>query len=71
MKVFPRALLAVLTFVSVASFAAAQTIPTGTFKHIIIVIQENRTPDNLFGYWATGQPQGANCPPSAQPIHWR
>jgi|SRR5579872_710986 len=54
MKVFPRALLAVLTFVSVASVAAAQTIPTGTFKHIIIVIQENRTPDNLFGYWATG-----------------
>jgi phospholipase C len=32
-----------------ATFAYAQTIPAGTFKHIIIVVQENRTPDNLFG----------------------
>jgi phospholipase C len=32
-----------------ADTAVAQTIPQGTFKHIIIVVQENRTPDNLFG----------------------
>jgi hypothetical protein len=32
-----------------ATFAHAQTIPAGTFKHIIIVVQENRTPDNIFG----------------------
>jgi phospholipase C len=32
-----------------ATFALAQTIPAGTFKHIIIIVQENRTPDNLFG----------------------
>jgi phospholipase C len=32
-----------------AALAPAQTIPPGTFSHIIIVIQENRTPDNLFG----------------------
>jgi phosphoesterase family protein len=32
-----------------AAFAYTQTIQAGTFKHIIIVIQENRTPDNLFG----------------------
>ena len=51
MKVFSRALLAVLSTACLATFAAAQTIPVGTFKHIIIVIQENRTPDNLFGYW--------------------
>ena len=31
------------------TFAYSQTIPAGTFKHIIIVVQENRTPDNLFG----------------------
>jgi phospholipase C len=29
--------------------AMPQSIPQGTFKHIIIVVQENRTPDNLFG----------------------
>jgi len=56
MKVFSRALLAVLTVVSVASFATAQIQP-GTFKHIIIVIQENRTPDNLFG----AAPQKGSC----------
>ena len=48
MKMFLRALLAVLALVNVASFAATQIQP-GAFKHIIIVIQENRTPDNLFG----------------------
>lgn len=48
MKLFARIVLALfLTFL--ATFAAAQTIPQGTFKHIIIVVQENRTPDNLFG----------------------
>jgi phospholipase C len=30
-----------------AMFASAQTLPH--FQHIIIVIQENRTPDDLFG----------------------
>ena len=40
-----------------AGFAAAQ-IPQGTFKHIIIVVQENRTPDNLFG---SSPPSGARC----------
>jgi phospholipase C len=39
-----------LLFVSVslgATYAAAQTLPH--FSHIIIVVQENRTPDDLFG----------------------
>jgi phospholipase C len=31
-----------------ATLAVAQIQPY-TFKHIIIVVQENRTPDNLFG----------------------
>ena len=48
--------MAVLAVVSVACIAAAQ-IPPKTFKHIIIVIQENRTPDNLFG----GAPQKGSC----------
>jgi phospholipase C len=38
-------LLALLT----ATFAYAQTTPNTPFQHVIIVIQENRTPDNLFG----------------------
>lgn len=32
-----------------ATLAYTQTIPAGAFKHIIIVVMENRTPDNLFG----------------------
>ena len=27
--------------------AQAQTLPT--FRHIVVILQENRTPDNLFG----------------------
>jgi len=38
-----------------ASFAAAQA--NGPFKHIIIIVQENRTPDNLFGV----MPAKTNC----------
>jgi phospholipase C len=37
----------VLLAVFAATLASAQTLPT--FKHIVIIVQENRTPDNLFG----------------------
>jgi Phosphoesterase family len=40
------------------AFTGDQTIPPGAFKHIIIVIQENRTPDNLFG---AGAPRLPGC----------
>jgi hypothetical protein len=44
-----------LLFVSLgAMFAAAQTLPT--FQHIIVIVQENRTPDNLFGGNTTFEP---------------
>jgi phospholipase C len=46
MKVTARIL--VLLAVFVATFAFAQFTNT-KFQHVIIVIQENRTPDNLFG----------------------
>lgn len=62
MKVFPRALLAVLSAACLATVATAQTIPAETFKHIIIVVQENRTPDNLFGARATGGPCSLTSP---------
>src|SRR5215831_814462 len=60
-----------LALVTTATTAAqtmvsdAQTIPTGTFKHIIIVIQENRTPDNLFGALASGPCQAPRRFPGA------
>jgi phospholipase C len=46
MKVTARIL--VLLAVFGATLALAQT-PNTPFKHVIIVVQENRTPDNLFG----------------------
>ena len=55
MKFAAKSLLFLITLA--ATFAYAQTIPAGTFKHIIIVVQENRTPDNLFG----SNPATANC----------
>jgi phospholipase C len=47
MRSSSKLLLALLFFGT--ALAPAQTIPAGTFKHIIIIVQENRTPDNLFG----------------------
>jgi phospholipase C len=47
MKFAFRGLLCLIALA--AACAHAQTIQQGTFKHIIFVIQENRTPDNLFG----------------------
>jgi phospholipase C len=55
MKASTRILFS-LFFLS-AALAPAQTIPAGTFKPIIIIVQENRTPDNLFG----AGPAGTNC----------
>jgi phospholipase C len=50
MKLSLRLLLPALALSTL--FANAQGISQGTFKHIIIVVQENRTPDNLFGAMA-------------------
>lgn len=52
MKPFHRA-LAVLLPLLLPVFAAAQVQP-GMFSNIIIVVQENRTTDNIFGAYATG-----------------
>jgi phospholipase C len=38
----------ILSFGGVA-YLYPQTIAPGTFKHIVIIVQENRTPDNIFG----------------------
>jgi phospholipase C len=55
---------ATLLFLNVlaATFASAQTIQPGTFSHIIIVIQENRTPDNIFGAAPARNTCGAEDP---------
>jgi hypothetical protein len=47
MKITKKILLLLLALS--ASYACAQRIPAGTFQHIVIVIQENRTPDQLLG----------------------
>jgi phospholipase C len=47
MKSLSQLLLALLMLATIV--ASAQTIPPGTFKHIVIIVQENRTPDQLFG----------------------
>lgn len=46
MKAASKILL--LLFALAATFAVAQTNNT-PFQHVIIVVQENRSPDNLFG----------------------
>jgi phospholipase C len=52
-----------LLLVSVAAaFAHAQTIPPNAFSHIIIIIQENRTPDNMFGSGPSGTKCGTEDP---------
>lgn len=44
--------LAVLLPLLLPAFAAAQVQP-GMFTNIVIIVQENRTPDNIFGAYAT------------------
>ena len=56
MKVSIRLLLSFSLLAPI--FAHSQAIPQGTFQHIIIVVQENRTPDNLFG---SAPSVGATC----------
>jgi len=41
--------ISLLLTVTLASTVAVAQIQPGTFKHVVIVFQENRTPDNLFG----------------------
>jgi phospholipase C len=73
-----RSLLLSLVLTSVA-FAQHPTSPQGKIQHIIIIVQENRTPDNLFGSNPTflpgvnlatsGKIKGqANLPLFAQPM---
>ncbi len=52
MKVFSR-LLPVILPALLVPLAVAQVQP-GMFGHIIIIVQENRTPDNIFGVAAAG-----------------
>jgi phospholipase C len=59
MESISKALLLLLFSALGATLALAQGIPAGTFKHVIIVVQENRTPDNLFG--AGGKAVGPGC----------
>src|SRR5713101_7671205 len=66
-----------LIFVALSSVAAfAQTV---TFKHVVIIFQENRTPDNLFGSNRNFEPgvdiatfginsKGAKIPLTAAPL---
>ena len=46
--------LILLPLLFVAASAVAQTSPPA-FSHIVIIVQENRTPDNLFGAKPTSQ----------------
>ncbi len=58
MKFAAKSLL--FPIVLAATFAFAQTLPH--FQHIIIVVQENRTPDNLFGGNPSTRPCGTENP---------
>jgi len=61
MKVSIRLLLSFSLLAPI--FAHTQAIPQGTFQHIIIVVQENRTPDNLFGSAPAGSAKCGSADP--------
>jgi phospholipase C len=48
MKLVAKALLLLVALVA-SAITYPQTIPAQSFKHIIIIVQGNRTPDNMFG----------------------
>jgi hypothetical protein len=58
MKFAAKSLLFLMSLA--ATFAYAQTLPH--FQHIIIVVQKNRTPDNLFGSGPSGTTCGTEDP---------
>ena len=50
-----------------ATLAYAQT----TFQHIIVIVQENRTPDNLFQGLCARRPMApAPAPTTSRPKEW-
>jgi hypothetical protein len=49
-----------------ATFAYAQTNNIPQVQHVVVVIQENRTPDNLFNQDSTLVANGGNVQPSYQ-----
>ena len=54
---FIRSTAILLAFMFGAALAPAQINgPNTKFQHVIIIIQENRTPDNLFGSDASSNP---------------
>ena len=57
MKCLARCLALFLLLCTTAAFAQ---MPAGVIKHVIVVMQENRTPDNLFGADTTLISKGAN-----------
>jgi Phosphoesterase family len=62
-KSSPAVLALLLLFIAPATHA--QSIPT--FQHIIVIVQENRTPDNLFGSNPTFEPGVEIQTPAAGP----
>jgi hypothetical protein len=68
MKTAIKCLIVLFLLVSLgAAPAPAQTLPT--FQHVIIIFQENRTPDNLFGGNSTFTP-GVDIQQSALGQQW-
>jgi hypothetical protein len=63
MKLTPRSVFLLFAVSLAAVLARAQGSPQGTIKHVIIVIQENRTPDNLFYANAALWNNGGNVRP--------
>jgi Phosphoesterase family len=53
MKSFPKISIAMTLLYSAVAFAQ---LPNSVIKHVIVLIQENRTPDNLFGGDIAGLP---------------
>jgi phospholipase C len=67
MKGAATGLCALFVLGSITAQAQDPTFAQGTVKHMIIVIQENRTPDNLFG-GDTSLPTGANIATKNLPV---
>ena len=42
-----------LTLAPMASASAAKTGPLGTYKHIVVIYEENHSFDNLYGNWGS------------------
>ena len=66
MKIFASSLFLLVGLGSSVAYAQAQPAATTSFQHVVVIVQENRTPDNLFQGLCTSSTICSTTPTTSQ-----